>query len=176
VNALAFDVQAGNPPSRTGLRLVPCTLRRALEFVRDIHRHHRPPTGGLFAVGVERDGELCGVAIAGRPVARMLDDGETIEVTRVATDGSRNACSMLYAALWRAARALGYRRAITYTLPAEGGASLRASGWECEGQAGGGSWSRPSRPRNDEHPTEIKLRWQVAAANDNAATATGRVS
>lgn len=145
------------------MNVVPMTRDRAAAFIREHHRHHRPPTGYLFAIGAERDGLLVGVATIGRPVARALQDGTTAEVTRLATDGTRNACSMLLGAAWRAARALGYRRLLTYTLPSEGGASLRATGWQCVGEAGGGSWSRPSRHRTDEHPTERKMRWQVAA-------------
>lgn len=141
------------------LRLLPCTLTDAAAFVRQHHRHHRPPQGGLFAVAVGDDA-VRGVAIVGRPVARGLQDGWTAEVTRLATDGSRNACSMLYGACWRAARALGWRRLVTYTLPSEGGASLRAAGWRLIGEAGGGSWSCESRPRV--HPTQAKLRWEVA--------------
>ena len=93
----------------------------------------------------------------------MLADGFTCEVTRLATDGSRNACSMLYRAAWRAARAMGYRRLVTYTLPEEGGSSLRAAGFRLIGEAGGGSWSRDSRPRVDLHPTQTKLRWELVA-------------
>lgn len=102
------------------LRLLPCTLTDAAAFVRQHHRHHRPPQGGLFAVAVGDD-VVRGVAIVGRPVARGLQDGWTAEVTRLATDGTRNACSMLYGACWRAARSLGWRRLVTYTLPSEGG-------------------------------------------------------
>lgn len=145
-----------------GLHLVPVTLKEARQFVADFHRHHRPPAGGLFAVAVSDSEKIRGVAIIGRPVARMLADGFTAEVTRLCTDGARNACSMLYGAAWRAARALGYRRLVTYTLPSEGGASLRAAGWRCIGEAGGGSWSRASRPRIDTHPTQQKLRWEAA--------------
>jgi hypothetical protein len=79
----------------------------------------------------------------------------------VATDGTRNACSALYAAAWRAASAIGYRRLVTYTLPSEGGASLRGAGWKCTGEAGGGSWARPSRPRVDMHPMQQKMRWEA---------------
>jgi hypothetical protein len=100
------------------------------------------------------------VAIIGRPVARMLQDGWTAEVVRVATTGEKNACSMLYGAAWRACRSLGYRRLVTYTLAEEGGASLRASGYRCLGSAGGGSWSRESRPRVDHHPLQAKMRWE----------------
>mgnify|MGYP006888295455 CR=1 FL=1 len=113
-------------------------------------------------MGLARDAEVVGVAIVGNPVARMLDDGFTAEVTRLCVlDGVPNGCSMLYGAAWRAARALGWRKLITYTLAEEGGASLRAAGWRCIGEAGGGSWSRESRPRVDLHPTQGKLRWEA---------------
>jgi hypothetical protein len=121
-----------------------------------------PPQGGLFAVAVADESGVRGVAIVGRPVARLLADDFTAEVTRLCTDGARNACSMLYGAAWRAARALGYRRLVTYTLPEEGGSSLRAAGWRLVGEAGGGSWSRVARARVDTHPTQRKLRWEAA--------------
>jgi len=104
--------------------------------------------------------------MVGRPVARLLHDGWTAEVLRLCTTGERNACSMLYGASWRAARALGYRRLVTYTLPEEGGASLRAAGWRCIGEAGGGSWSRAERPRVDTHPLQAKLRWEAPSEAD----------
>lgn len=109
------------------LQLVPLTLREANAFVASHHRHHGPSRGCICVVGCEQDGEVVGVCIAGRPKARMLQDGYTAEVARVCTTGERNACSMLYAAAWRAVKALGYRRLVTYSLPKEGGASLR---WE----------------------------------------------
>jgi len=144
------------------LTICPLTLKEANEFVRLMHRHHKPTIGGKFAIGVAGDdGNIHGVAIAGRPVSRHLDDGWTIEVNRVATDGTRNVCSMLYGAAWRAARAMGYRRAVTYTLPVEGGASLRASGWRLIGEAGGGEWASRNRPRITLHP-ELKLRWEMS--------------
>lgn len=142
------------------LRLTPITIRDASSFVTEHHRHHRAPQGGLFAVAVSVSEDVVGVAIIGRPLARMLADGWTCEVTRVATLGHKNACSMLYGAAWRAARALGYRRLITYTLSHEPGVSLRGSGWTCIGECGGGSWSRTSRPRVDSHPTQVKIRWE----------------
>lgn len=144
------------------LALTPITLREANAFVEAHHRHHKPARGCILCVAVSENGTVRGVAIVGRPVSRMLDDGWTAEVVRVATDGARNACSMLYGASWRASRALGYRRLVTYTLPEEGGASLRAAGWRCIGEAGGGSWNRRGRPRVDLHPTQIKLRWEAA--------------
>ncbi len=151
------------------LTLAPCTLKDAEAFVEQHHRHHRPPRGGLFAVAVAAGAEVVGVAMIGRPVARGLQDGWTAEITRVCVLGerdeatrarTRNACSMLYGAAWRAARALGYRRLVTYILSDETGTSLRAAGWRCIGEAGGGSWSCPSRPRVDRHPTQVKLRWE----------------
>lgn len=144
------------------LELVPVTLREANAFVVRHHRHHKPARGCKFALAAAAAGVVVGVAIVGRPVARGLDDGWTAEVTRLCTDGTRNACSFLYGAAWRAARALGYQRCGTYTLPEEGGASLRAAGWRLIGEAGGGSWSCPSRPRVDLHPMQTKLRWEVA--------------
>ncbi|HET9948841.1 MAG TPA: XF1762 family protein [Longimicrobiales bacterium] len=144
------------------LTIVPCTLREANAFVAGHLRHHKPTRGCRFVLAVAEGEIVRGVAIVGRPVSRMLDDGWTLEVTRVCTDGARNACSMLYAASWRAAKAIGYRRLVTYTLPDEGGASLRAAGWRCVGEAGGKSWSRRDRPRVDAHPLQTKLRWEAA--------------
>lgn len=144
------------------LELQPITLGEASVFVKRHHRHHDAPTGGLFAVAVSSGESVRGVAIIGRPVARMLQDGWTAEVTRLCTLGDKNACSMLYAAAWRAARALGYRRLITYILQSEPGTSLKAAGWKQLGAAGGGSWSRKNRPRVDTHPLEQKQLWEVA--------------
>lgn len=141
--------------------LCPVTLREARSFVAQHHRHHGAPQGGVFAIGLAVEEVVVGVVIVGRPVARMLQDGWTAEVTRLCTDGTRNACSQLYSAAWRAARAMGYRRLLTYTLPGEGGASLRASGWHLIAEAGGGAWSRESRPRVDTHPMQRKLRWEA---------------
>ena len=145
------------------LSLVPgLPLREANAFVEQHHRHHDPARGCLFCLAVESEGKIVGVAIVGRPVARMVAaEGYTAEVVRLATDGTRNACSILYAAAWRAWRAMGGRRLITYTLPEEGGASLRAVGWRCLGERGGGSWSREARPRVDTHPLQTKIGWEV---------------
>lgn len=148
------------------LEIVPTTVRAASAFVAQHHRHHRPPRGAILAIAAAEAGKVVGVVMLGRPVARRLQDDWTVEVIRLATDGTRNACSMLYGAAWRAARALGYRRCVTYTLPKEGGASLRASGWRLIGEAGGGSWSRRARPRVDEHPTQAKLRWEVSGSGN----------
>ena len=119
------------------LEIVPMTLREANAFVEQNHRHHGPVAGHKFSIGLSDGEQIVGVAIIGRPVSRHLDDGWTMEVNRLCTDGSRNACSILYAAAWRAARAMGYKRLVTYILESENGASLRAAGWKCVGQAGG---------------------------------------
>jgi hypothetical protein len=142
------------------LEIVPVSIKEAQRFVELHHRHHPTAHSHLFAVGVSDGEQIRGAAIIGRPVARMLCDGWTAEVVRVVTDGCPNACSALYGAAWRACKALGYKRLITYTLPEEGGASLRGAGWHCIGEKGGGSWSRKSRPRMDLHPTQVKLRWE----------------
>jgi hypothetical protein len=137
------------------LEITPITFAEANAFVALNHRHHKPCVGTKFCVAVSDNDEVKGVAIVGRPVARHKDDGWTLEVNRCCTDGSKNACSMLYGAAWRAAKALGYKRLITYTLPEEGGASLRAAGWTLIGEAGGGNWNVKSRPRVE---TDLRLR------------------
>jgi hypothetical protein len=150
------------------LRLVPINLGDARKFIGQHHRHNLPPVGWRFGVAVAmKDGTVVGVAMAGRPVARMLDDGRTLEVTRTCTLGTPNANSMLYGATARAAKALGYDRLITYTLAEETGSSLRAAGWEKDADVPGeASWSRPSRPAiqtdifgNERRPPGDKVRW-----------------
>jgi len=143
------------------LELTPITLAEANNFVGQLHRNHKPVVGHKFSIAVSDGDNVRGVAIVGRPVARHLDNGWTLEVNRCCTDGAQNACSMLYGAAWRAAKAMGYKRLITYTLPSEGGASLRASNWRCVGEAGGGNWNAKSRPRIDTDHQQIKLRWEA---------------
>lgn len=146
------------------LEIVPMELADANAFVVEHHRHHAAVVGHKFSIGVtDEAGTLRGVAIVGRPVARKLDGGWTLEVTRLCSDGCPNACSALYAAAWRSARALGYRKLITYTLATEPGTSLRAAGWSVVGETPGRSWSVPSRPRVDKHPLEPRLRWEMSA-------------
>ena len=151
------------PEGQPHLSIVPADLAEANEFVRRHHRHHKPVPGHKFSLAaVDDDAVVRGVAIVGRPVARMADDGLTLEVNRVATDGCPNACSALYGAAWRAAKAMGYQRRITYTLPEEGGASLRVAGWRLVGAAGGVERSRKGRPRVDMHPTQETLQWEAS--------------
>lgn len=145
------------------LIIVPCQLDEANYFVKQHHRHHGPVVGHKFSLAVvDATGNIRGVTIIGRPVSRVLDDGWTLEVNRVATDGCPNACSALYAAAWRASRAIGYRRLITYTLNSEPGTSLLAAGWKVVAETKGGSWFCPSRPRVDTHPLQGKLRWEIS--------------
>lgn len=139
------------------MTVIPIFQDEAFAFVEQYHRHHGKPVGSIFQIAVAEDEKIVGVAIVGRPNARHSQDGFTAEVTRLCTDGTKNACSMLYSACWRAAKELGYRKLITYILDTEPGTSLKASGWKLIGQRGGGSWSVPSRPRFDKHPLQKKL-------------------
>ncbi|MBQ9719651.1 MAG: hypothetical protein IJV64_03045 [Oscillospiraceae bacterium] len=152
------------------LTIRPAALREANAYVAQHHRHNRPVTGHKWSVACYDGERLCGVAICGRPVARRLDDGLTLEILRVCTDGTQNACSALYGACARAAKAMGYRRVVTYTLASEPGTSLKASGFENHGEAGGTSWDVPSRPREvvqeslfgteRKYPAGTKVRWE----------------
>lgn len=145
------------------LSVLPIDFAEAAAFVREHHRHHTQPVGHKFSIAAMLGERLVGVAIVGRPVARGRDDGVTLEVTRLCTDGTRNACSFLYGASARAAFALGYQRIGTYILKREPGTSLAAAGWKCIGEVKGRSWSCASRPRTDKHPTEAKLLFEAAA-------------
>lgn len=149
------------------LEVTPINFDEANAFVSKHHRHHKPVVGCKFVVAVSECGDVKGVAMVGRPVSRHLDNGWTLEVNRCCTDGTRNACSMLYGTAWKVAKALGYKRLITYTLPEEGGASLRGAGWHLVGERGGGNWNTRSRPRIDTK-AELqgqKLLWEAVAWN-----------
>jgi hypothetical protein len=173
------------------LIIAPIFQEEAFAFISKYHRHHKEPVGSVFQIAVideDKNTEnvnpieteildlfgnkinkvkkvlnpkIVGVAVVGRPVARRSQDGVTLEVTRLCTDGTKNACSILYSACWRAAKALGYRKLITYILNTEPGTSLKASGWKLIGERGGGSWSVPSRPRSDKHPLQPKILFQI---------------
>ena len=142
------------------LTLIPVSLAQANEFVRQHHRHHKPAAGHKLSIGCAENGRRCAVAIVGRPVSRYLDDGFTLEVNRLCSDGAKNACSILYAASARAAKAMGYRKIITYTLDTEGGASLHAAGWCCAGRAGGTAWTGARAPKAGQYPAQMKLRYE----------------
>lgn len=145
------------------LAIVPLSLPEANAYVERHHRHSVPTIGHKFSVGAARGEEIVGVAIVGRPVARGLDDGWTLEVLRVCTQGERNVPSMLYATCWRACRALGFRKLVTYTLKTEPGTSLKAAGWKIVGEVSKRSWNTPTRPRVDRDERQERFRWEVAA-------------
>lgn len=142
------------------LEIRPIHLRQAKEFVKIYHRHNIPPVGGKFAVSCINDGVICGVAICGRPTARHLDDGKTLEIYRNCTDGAKNACSKLYGACIRIARGMGYRKVITYTLESENGASLRAANFIYTGMAGGITWTGERHRDYYVAPEQMKKRWE----------------
>lgn len=142
------------------LELRPVSLNEANTFVAVHHRHHKPVRGHKFSLGCMVGDHLVGVAIIGRPVSRYLDDGMTLEVNRLCTDGTRNACSFLYGAAARAAKTMGYKKIITYILDTESGVSLRAAGWQCAGLAGGKMWTGKRRPAEPLYPPQMKYRYE----------------
>jgi hypothetical protein len=149
------------------MTLVPLDLSEANDFVRSFHRHNKPTQGGKFAIGLSSELGLCGVAIVGRPIARLLSDDFTAEVLRLCVhdDAPRNACSKLYAAAWRACKAMGYKKLITYTLQTESGDSLRGAGFKivAESKNTGKGWT--NRPNRNWQPVygQLKFRWELSA-------------
>jgi hypothetical protein len=139
--------ESGWKGKRMSLRLIPVTLAEANQFVGEKHRHSDPTIGNRFSLGVELEGKLVGVAIVENPKARMSNRREMAEVTRVCTDGTKNACSILYAACARAALAMGYTRIKTFLLATEPGTSVEAAGWKYDGEVEAQQWDRPSRGR-----------------------------
>lgn len=142
------------------MKIIPIHLKQAQEFVTKFHRHNIPPVGGKFAIGCVSDNTLCGVAICGRPISRKLDNGTILEIYRCCTDGTRNACSMLYGACIRIARNMGYSVVITYTLASENGASLKASNFINDGLSGGKEWNGERKRSYYVAPMEKKIRWK----------------
>lgn len=140
------------------MEIRPITFREACDFITVHHRHHKPSVGHKFSLGAVNNDKLVGVAVCGRPVSRFIDDGLTCEINRLCTDGTFNACSMLYGACCRVAKEMGYHKVITYILASENGASLRASNFICEGEAGGTHWTG-KRNKGQEIPAEKKQRW-----------------
>lgn len=152
---------------RTGgevkMQAIPLTLKEANEFIKKYHRHNKPVQGYKFAIGAVKDGKLVGVAVVGRPVARNLDDGLTAEITRVCTDGTKNANSFLYARCKKICQLMGYKRVITYTLEEESGASLRAIGAKVDGEVKPTGWDRPPNRKRKEQDVYFrrKKRWKL---------------
>lgn len=141
------------------MKIVPLHFRQACAFVNRHHRHHCVPQGHKLSVGLCVGDRIVGVATCGRPVSRVLDNGSTLEVTRLCTDGTPNACTKLYGACARIAREMGYEKIITYTLDTEPGTTLRAAGWHCEGKAGGINWNAPGRPRKHAGIRQLKMKY-----------------
>lgn len=150
---------------RSKLILFPVGRDEANAYVEEHHRHLGVVTGHKYAIGCASLDGIHGVVIVSRPVSRRLDDGWTAEVTRCCTDGTPHVASKLYAAAWRAARAMGYLKLITYTLKDESGVSLTAAGYRIVGETTNPrGWNCPTRPRIDTHPLQTKLRWEVSNA------------
>lgn len=145
------------------LELQPVSQREAFTWIDDVHSTHDAPPGAKFCIAVNDGSDIVGILTAGRPVSRHQQDGWTLEVTRVATDGHPNAASKLYGAALRAAWPLGYKRVITYTVTeTEDAIPLKATTFkEVRKDAGGGSWDRDDRPRVDDHPTQVKTLWEA---------------
>lgn len=142
------------------LELTPVSLKKANDFVNLFHRHHKAATGHKFSIGCSENGRLVGVVIVGRPVSRYLDDGKTLEVNRLCTIGTKNTCSILYAAAARAAKAMGYSKIITYILESENGSSIKAAGWKYAGLAGGKEWTGVRKPPVPLYPQEMKIKFE----------------
>lgn len=142
-----------------GLQIRPITLKEANAYVEKNHRHHKATVGCKFSISCYKEKQLVGVAICGRPVSRYLDNGETLEINRVCTDGTKNACSMLYGACVRIAREMGYKKVITYILESEDGTSLRAANFILEQEQAGGTHWTGCRDLQQELPFELKKRY-----------------
>ena len=141
------------------MKAVRVELKDANDFVLAFHRHHKPVVGHRFSIGVAHNGGLVGVVIVGRPVARQSCQRTIAEVTRLCTDGTKHACSFLYAQAARAAKELGFSSIQTFVLPTESGISLKAAGWECLGETKSGNWHTRSNRRSDQ-PECRKIKWQ----------------
>lgn len=142
------------------MKIVPVELKEANQFILSLHRHHKPVQGHRFSIGVEKEGKLVGVACIGRPVARLTNQKEVLEVTRLCTDGTRNACSALYSAAARIGKEMGYKKIQTFILDEEPGVSLKASGWEYDGWSQGGQWKHTDgKPRRTDQPICPKHRY-----------------
>lgn len=141
------------------LSIRPIDYASAKAFVGEHHRHNKPPAGHKYSIACYDGDRLCGVCMVGRPVSRFLDDGLTLEINRCCTDGTKNACTILYGAATRAAKALGYKRIFTYTRQSEPGTSLKASNWTCLGEAGGTHWTGQRYEQTEITLDEMKVKW-----------------
>lgn len=148
------------------LQVVAISIKEANSFVLSYHRHNKPTTGGKFAIGASNGERLVGVAIVGMPIARLLMDGGTAEVTRccVLDDAPKGTCSFLYSRCWRAWSAMGGKKLVTYTLQTEPGASLRGAGWKIVGETPGHSKGWTNRPGREWQVLtgQAKFRWEIS--------------
>lgn len=145
----------------------PITMREANAFIQDHHRHSKPVRGCKFVLGLEKERQLIGVGVVGRPVSRMADDGLSAEITRVCIkEGNPTACSKMYARLTRLCYLMGFKRVFTYTLQKESQSSMKALGAVLIGEVEAKEWTRKSRPR-DSQPVyqEPKLKWAFTKSN-----------
>ena len=153
-------------PPKGSLQAVPLSIAEANAFVLSYHRHNKPTAGGKFAIGASNGNRLVGVAIVGLPIARLLMDGVTGEVTRccVLDDAPKGTCSFLYSRCWRAWSAMGGKKLVTYTLQTEPGASLRGAGWKIVGETPGHSKGWTNRPGREWQAVtgQAKFRWEIA--------------
>jgi len=139
------------------IQAVRVELKEANAFIDVTHRHHKPVRGHRFSIGAECGGKLVGIATIGRPVAPKTDKKHIAEVTRLASNGSKNVCSFLYGKAARIARELAFKKIQTFVLLSEPGTSLKAAGWVCEGKTGDGDWTnRPGRSSDNAGP---KYKW-----------------
>lgn len=149
------------------MRISPCELRDANTFIESLHRHHKRIQGHRFSLALWDGSKKIGVAVVGRPVARLTDQSKVLEVTRLCTDGSKNACSALYSAAARVGKEMGYERIQTFILESEPGTSLIATGWRRSLISRGGGWDRPSRSRTNKAPLNKKIKYERALLKDS---------
>ena len=158
------------------MRVVPLELRELNDLVARLHRHHKPVQGHRFSIGLSDEGRLVGGCSVGRPVARMTDASKVLEVTRLVTDGTPNACSALYSAAARVGKELGYELIQTFILESEPGTSLKAAGWMLESHSSGGDWTRDSKPnRRQDQPQCPKQKWSKRLVACEVRKGSGRL-
>ena len=159
------------------MRAVPLEQKDANAFVAEHHRHHAPVKRDKWRFGVvDGDGKLIGVLHAAKPIARLLDDGKTIEIVRCCSDGTKNLCSFMLGRARRIAKAMGYRKMISYILETELGTSYKAAGWHKEADIRGHTWNTPGRPRETAAPVCDKQRWALVLETGDEKKRKGRKS
>ena len=161
INLIPNNTQMQQNDIKNKIEIVPIKQDEAKMFINTYHRHHKAPRGSIFQIGAAANDKIVGVIMVGRPVSRILDNGWTLEVNRLCTDGTKNVCSMLYAAAWRVTKNLGYKKLITYILDTETGSSLKATNFKKIGETRNRSWNTRTRPRVDKHPLQKKIKFEI---------------